>query len=83
MSSPDKCTGGAICLRRNAACIHYDHISLCGMALVEPGCAQAATYCFAIGARRPASEVLYVKFRHRCSLLPSSCPRRVVFPGLR
>jgi hypothetical protein len=82
MSAPDKCTGGAVCLRRHAARIHDDHIGLRRMALGKSGRAQAATYRFAIGARRSASEVLDVKFRHIYSLLPSCCLRCRVFLGL-
>ena len=58
----DEGTRGAIRLGRHAARIYDDHIGSKGFALAQR--AQISRYGLAVGARRPASEVLDVKARH-------------------
>jgi hypothetical protein len=53
---------GAIRFRRDAASIHDHHIVRKGLSLVHG--AQISRDGLAVGARRPASEMLDVKSRH-------------------
>jgi len=72
MRPPDKGTRCAVCLGGDAASIDHDHIRRRRIAHAEPRRTQATPYRFAIGARRPASEILHVKLWHTSSLVPLS-----------
>jgi hypothetical protein len=67
MCAADERARGTIGLRRHAARVHDDYIGSQGLKLAHR--AQISCDGLAIGAGRPATEVLYVKCGHSSSLL--------------
>jgi len=70
MSAADEGASSAVRFRCDAAGIHHDHIGGSGMTFAEPCGTQVTADCLAISARRPASEMFHMEFRHIPSLVP-------------